>query len=294
MRSLLLITLLCNIMPAALLAQEPTSLRVMDERTARVGHTLALRNHALCQRDGRTGYWSGFLAASLAQYDRADRAAIAQQDGIEARPTITYLVPGGAAARAGFQRGDVIAAVNGTAFPTTLPDKASYAPQSQLEAATDKSEARYDVLRGGKPLSINLTFDSGCRSRLTVRDTARLNGRADGVYAEINAGIFKLVADDDELAFFIGHEMSHNILGHADWLDKVGRKTSHIRETEIAADRYSLRLMKGAGYDPDAAARFWRKVDKKFPFFILSDGTHMSDKARTRFLAQEAAALAAQ
>jgi hypothetical protein len=266
----------------------------MDERVARVGYMLALRNLALCQREGRTGYWSGFLSASLAQYDRADRAAVAQRDGIEDRPTITYLVPGGAAARAGFQQGDVIAAVNGTAFAAKLPDKASYAPQSQLEAATDKPEARYDVLRGGQPLTINLSFDSGCRSRLTVRDTPRLNGRADGIYAEVNAGVFKLVSDEDELAFFIGHEMAHNILGHADWLDKVGRKTSHIRETEIAADRYSLRLMKGAGYDPAAAARFWQKVDKKFPFFILSDGTHMRDKARIRFLAQEAAALAAQ
>ncbi len=294
MRSLLPFSLACAAICTPLAAQEPLSLRDMDERVARVGHTLALRNLALCQREGRTSYWSGFLATSLAQYDRRERAAIAQQDGIQEQPTITYLVPDGAAARAGFQHGDVIAAVNGKAFPTTLPDKASYAPQSQLEAATDKAQARYEVLRGGKPLTINLTFDSGCRSRLTVRDTPRLNGRADGIYAEVNAGVFKLVADDDELAFFVGHEMAHNILGHADWLDKVGRKTSHIRQTEIAADRYSLRLMKGAGFDPAAAARFWQKVDKKFPFFILSDGTHMSDKARTRFLAQEAAALAAQ
>lgn len=292
MRVLLVAALIFTAAPVR--AQEPSSLRAMDERVARVGYNLARRNAALCQREGRMGYWSGFLANALSQYDRRERAALALREGLEARPTITFLVPDGAAARAGFQAGDVITAVNGLPFPTALPDKASYDAQAQLEAATEKSEGRYDVLRHGQPLMITLRYDKGCTSRLTVRDTSRLNGRADGTYAEINAGVLRLAADDAELAFFIGHEMAHNILGHADWLDKMGRKTSRIRQTETAADAFSLRLMKGAGYDPMAAVRFWQKVDKKTAFDLLSDGTHMRDKARIRFLSQEATALSAQ
>jgi hypothetical protein len=294
MRRVLLALTCCALSAPPLFAQEAVSLRMIDQQVARIGHRLAIRNEPLCRSEGRTGFWSGFLASSLALYGRRERATLARTDRLGAQPKVTFLVPGGAADRAGILVGDVIVAVDGDAFPTTVPDKASYAQLARLEAATDGPVARYTLERAGQQFVIPLTHSPGCRSRLTVRDTPRLNGRADGTYAEINAGVVRLTADDAELAFFVGHEMAHNVLGHADWLDKVGRKTARIRETEMEADRFALRLMKGAGFDPMAAVRFWQKVDKKIVFDLLSDGTHLRDKARIRFLAQHAAALEAQ
>jgi hypothetical protein len=128
--------------------------------------------------------------------------------------------------------------------------------QARLEAAAAKAEAGTRYARGER----RAQFDDppATQPRLPLRaDRARHvapQWPRGWHYAEINAGIVRLTADDAELAFFVGHEMAHNILGHADWLDKVGPQDSNIRETEIAADRFALRLMKGAGYDPMAAA----------------------------------------
>ena len=270
------------------------SLRAAEQSVARIGHQLAMANLPLCKAEGRTGSWSGFLAESLAAFDLRSRERIADQDGLGPQPVITFVIKGSAADRAGLRVGDVIEAVDDAVFPTRLPAQGSYSTQARLEAAAAKVEALYGIRRGETRLAMIVRHSPGCRSTLTVRNTARLNGRSDGHYAQINAGIVRLAGNDAELAFFVGHEMAHNILGHADWLDKVGRKTSNIRQTEIAADRFALRLMKGAGYDPASAAIFWQRIDRKAMPGLFSDGTHMADKKRIRFLADEARRLNAQ
>jgi hypothetical protein len=275
-----------------LAAATPDPFAYTAARTHAVAYQLATRNAERCET--ARGWWTGFAAESLAQYAPSVRAGVARESGIAAEPSITLIVPGSAAERAGLKAGDVIERVNGTALPTALPRKASYAPIQQLEGLLHTPKAQLVVRRGGERVDIALLPAAGCASRLTIKSSRSLNARADGTYLEVTTAAAAFAADPDELAFLIGHEMAHNILGHPALLDRIGRKASTIRPTEMEADRMALTLMKGAGYDPLAAARFWTRFGKATGFGILSDGTHMRTGPRIAFLRDEAAKLAAQ
>jgi predicted Zn-dependent protease len=144
-----------------------------------------------------------------------------------------------------------------------------------------------------------------------------LPGGKVGVYT----GLLKLAENDDELACVMGHEIGHVTSRHGaerisqnlavagigvigalslDAADvdpakrnailagyglgtTVGVLLPYSRAHETEADSIGLRFAAGAGYDPRAAARFWRKMqaahkDKARPPEILS--THPSDERR--------------
>lgn len=125
----------------------------------------------------------------------------------------------------------------------------------------------------------------------TVNAFALPGGKV-GVYT----GLIKLAASDDEIAIVIGHEIAHVTSRHggermsqamlaqgiASGVDayaaekKYGQLASTVfglgaqgvllkysRDQESEADAIGLRFAAGAGYDPRAAAAFWRKMQAK-------------------------------
>ena len=56
-------------------------------------------------------------------------------------------------------------------------------------------------------------------------------------------------------------------------LGNFGRNARLIRETELEADRLAPYLLDRAGYDPDAAVRFWRRFGNR-GFNIFGSPTH--------------------
>ena len=109
-------------------------------------------------------------------------------------------------------------------------------------------------------------------------------------------------ASDDELAFLVGHEMSHNILGHRARLDEegvgrgvfsaYGKNAAAIRRTEEEADYLGLYLVASAGYDPAAAATFWQRFSQAHGMGIFADSTHLNGQQRVRYLRLAAAEIA--
>jgi predicted Zn-dependent protease len=130
-------------------------------------------------------------------------------------------------------------------------------------------------------------------------------------------GLFKVVGDDDdELATVMSHEIAHALAHHASerlarqqLLEQVvgvieGREQmdprehrgileaigafagkSYDRQQESEADHIGIFLMTFAGYNPEAAVRFWEKMaregaNRPHPPEILSD--HPSDMKRLR------------
>ncbi len=119
------------------------------------------------------------------------------------------------------------------------------------------------------------------------------NASADGSNAILSSAIVEETRSDGELAFLIGHEMSHNILGHTTRLMKekvsfglfagIGANAAKIRATEQEADYWGLYLAASAGYDPAAGAVFWQRYDEKHGSF-LADATHLNGDTRVRYL----------
>jgi hypothetical protein len=92
---------------------------------------------------------------------------------------------------------------------------------------------------------------------------------------------------EPEFAALVAHEFAHNVLGHDAWLDRNGRSRRHVRRTEREADRLMPWLLANAGYDPAAAARFWRQWGKKHDSQLLMVREHDGWDEREEFVAAE-------
>jgi beta-barrel assembly-enhancing protease len=273
----------------ALLALQATDLRV-----ATVAHRLATTNVTICPNQTPQ---LGITMHALAQYGGTFRAAAQTLFGLSDGVAILAIVPGSAADTAGLKVGDVLVGVGATRLrgDITPAGKRSYDHVRDAESAIDNGPRtrpfKITIRRAGEEQIVNLFAKPGCTSRVIVEPSGKLNAYADGTYVKLTSAVAEYAMDDGELAAIIAHEMAHNLLGHQGRLDATGRSRVHILETEIEADRFSIKLLAGAGYDPFAAARFWQRFGKKTGAGIFSDGTHQRTKARVALLEAEAKAL---
>jgi hypothetical protein len=116
---------------------------------------------------------------------------------------------------------------------------------------------------------------------------------ADGKRVVIGIDFPAFAYDEPEFAALVAHELAHNVLGHDAWLDANGRSRRHVRRTEREADRLMPWLLANAGYDPAAAARFWRQWGKKHDAGLLMVREHDGWDEREEFVAAEVPLIAA-
>jgi predicted Zn-dependent protease len=104
------------------------------------------------------------------------------------------------------------------------------------------------------------------------------------------SGLLDVVANKDQLATVLSHEIAHALAHHAN--ERITRDASgqanwlfnkaYDRQQESEADHIGLFLMTFAGYDPDETVAFWQRMQQaqrggQLPE-ILSD--HPSDRRR--------------
>jgi hypothetical protein len=116
---------------------------------------------------------------------------------------------------------------------------------------------------------------------------------ADGARVVIGIQFPAFAYDEPEFAALVAHELAHNVLEHDAWLDANGRSRRHVRRTEREADRLMPWLLANAGYDPAAAARFWRQWGKKHDAGLLMVRKHDGWDEREEFVAAELPLIAA-
>ena len=274
-------------------------LRALDARVATIGHRLAVASHDHCVDQA---WLPGIVVHDLAQYGGADRTAAARLFRLGDGPAVMALAEGGPAARAGLRTDDRLLALDGVALAAFPPrSEPSFAGVEQALEALDNAfadgAADLAILREGRPLTVRVAADRGCATRFQMIPSRRLNARADGRYVQLTSGIVSYVLDDDELAAVVAHEFAHNVLQHRRRLDgqqvqrgffgNFGRNARLIRETEIEADRVSLYLVDLAGYDIEAAARFWRRFGPR-GLILFEAPTHPPWRNRVAALREEA------
>lgn len=301
LRGSLVPTMFATSLPPANAAPAPSTeavvrqLKSQDEAVLRVGERLVVNGVSYCGAAGRS---AGMVVQRLAQYGADYRAAAASVSGVAALPTITAIVPGGAAATAGLRPRDAIVAIDGHAFEPDPPSRRAgdFAGTSAvldiIEDALADGRARLQVTRGGRPLTIDLSPRPACRARFDVRAGRSNNASSDGTYVQVSSDLVGQAQGEDELAAILAHELSHSILRHPQRLTGP-RPRPRVRDTEIEADRLSVYLLDAAGYSPAAAIAFWRRWGRKNDWGILSDGTHPGWKQRVGLIEAEAAAIEA-
>ena len=255
------------------------ALRADDVRVATIAWRIAVGSADICSV---VQPLSGMVVHDLGQYTDRFRDGAAQLFGGTRGIAIQGVVPGSPAALAALRPNDRLLAIGDTMLDP-LPGDGDHMPmvRAAIDAAMAEGKARAVLLRDCRRIEVDLAGVKGCASRVEIRASADYNGWADGVTAQLSSAMVDFTRDDDELAVVVAHEMAHNILRHRERLDAAGggpgrgRTAQRVRATEMEADRLAVYLVARAGFDPDAAARFWDRLLREHGPGILASGTHL-------------------
>ncbi len=288
-----------------------TTLREADLRIATVAYRLGSGGARFCSDRFPL---TGLLLHHLPEYDEDGRRAQIALHALDRGPGVLATVADSPAARSGLLAGDVLLAVNGESFADPRAMAAARdgkkrrrmieASEAQLEAQLRRGPARLRVLRVGQEHQVTLIPAAGCPVRVRLARSTQFNAFANGAYVIPTTRLLDFVQSDDELAIILGHELSHNFLGHKRRLEdegvsggllrSLGKGASRIKATEEEADRLGLKLAWAAGYDITAAVPFWRRFYAAQGIQLQLFRTHPGLKARQRFVEEAVAELTRQ
>lgn len=272
-----------------------------DAMLARIGWRLATANVTLCDRRAPTPGW---LIQAVDQYLPQPLPAGTKVDGFPTPVAVALIVPGGAAAGAGVAAGDGLVAIAGTPAPQPPSGPPSTRTRDAAMALVDAQPADRPLavtLRHGETdRSVTIPARPGCRATFEVVPGRAMTADADGQVVRIGVRFFDRY-DEAAVAGVVAHEMAHIVLHHRERLEKAGvswglfsefgRNGRLFRRTEDEADLLGAALMRNAGWDPRAAARFWREHGGDVDGGLMRSRTHASSKVRAAAIDAAAAAM---
>jgi hypothetical protein len=294
--------LLLTALPAQAAAGEPnpkatvaawTELQRLDSRVQTIGWRLVHGNAPFC--DGKAPA-IGLQLTDLAGFP--DPADLRRALGLASDIGIAAVAANGPAARARLAAGDAVVGVAGQAVKQLAAAKANdHARLTALHDRIDATLARegkvtLDVLRASGPERVTVPGVEACATRYEML-TGGERAAADGSRVVVSRKWVEFLAEDDQLAALLAHELAHNVLRHRVRLNAQGRTWGNIRATEREADRLSVWLLANAGYDPAAALRFMAAWGPPNDHGIFSSPDHDRWRTRHRRIAGELARLAA-
>lgn len=271
-------------------------IRDQNAQLVSIGERLAVSALRFCPM---RGYAAGLQVQTLGQYGADFRPAAARVLGIGALPTISVVVPDGAAAAAGLAVGDQLVWADGRRFSEATPAgaaatyQATRAAQALLDDALADGVATLAVRASGRERKVDVIARAACPSRFELRAGAQQSANANGTTVQVTSGLVGAAQGEGQVAAVIAHELAHNILRHPQ-RRRSGGERPRVRDTEVAADRLSVYLLDAAGYAPTDAAAFWRTWGRRRDLGIFADRSHPGWRERAAIIEAEAAAIAAQ
>jgi hypothetical protein len=286
--------------PVVIAPPAPTPQQVMlrdivaqQDRLYRVAAPLLVNNTELCKGNARN--LLGFTAKSRYSFSDELSEAAQQLYGMDDRLQVMGVLAGSGAARAGIRVGDKLSMVEGKPVAPGLGAE-RHAATMLAPLITSGTSARLTMVRNGAPVQITVPFTRACAYSIELGNADNVSAYNDGRRVLITRGMMNFAANDNELAYVLAKEMAHNSLNHArvqrttgtagaiiDNLIRIRPDMSTMagmsgmkpmpQTMDAAADTLSLYMVARAGYDIEAAPRFWERLASLYPPSMLSGYT---------------------
>ncbi len=264
-------------------------LQTLDARVQSVGWRLAHRNARFCKSVAPA---IGLLLQDHAGYP--DRDTVPEPLRASGPITVQAVAASSPADRERLAPNDPLAAVAGQVvaeLPTVKPgDYARLAGLHDRIDAALRATGQVELVRYGQTLTI--VGVPVCTSRFEMLDSG-MRAAADGRRVVIGRKLVEMLPEEDLLAAALAHELAHNVLGHRARLDSEGRAWSKVKVTEREADRLSVWLLANAGYEPEAALRFFARWGPMTDLGPFSTPDHDRWKTRVKRITAEIATMRA-
>lgn len=266
----------------------------LQDRLYRVAAPILINNADLCRTQARNllGFTAKNKYSYTGEYVEAAQAVLNYGD----RLTVSGVLPGSGAARAGLRKGDGLMAVEGSKLPT--------GPSAETQAATvfgplvgNHQSLNMTVVRSGATQTLNVPVTRACAFKVDIGNSDNINSYADGQRVMITRGMVNFAQSDEAIAFVLAKDISHNVLGHAatmrssytigsiiDNLVTVRPDLSMLignagvkpvpQELDAAADYLALYMLVRAGYNIEHAHAFWQRLAGQYPPTVLNGYTH--------------------
>jgi beta-barrel assembly-enhancing protease len=225
---------------------------------------------------------------------------------------VMHVTPGFAAAEAGIREKDRILAVNGAAVATGARALDDFT--AKLPGNKDKVVKPYTLTyrRGEDTATVVVHPRLACAYGVQVGGGDDVNAWADGQSIYLTPGILRFLANDDDLAVVVGHELAHDAMHHIDAQMKnsmlgallgavvdiaaatqgvntggdftnQGAKLGSMvfsQDFEREADYVGLYVLALAGRPIQDAANVWREMGAAHPGSIKFATTHPTSAER--------------
>jgi hypothetical protein len=254
-----------------------------QQRVDDVGHALLAAATPFC--GGALAPRAGVRFANVHSFS-PEYQDVARSLGFTDTLVIVGVAQGSTAASLGFSLGDRVLALDGGPPPSgpnavsllarAFATRSTYAPRLTLEQGDTRFLAdvvsRDDpvvggVARAGGQLRVAMPADTVCAFNLVVTRADELNAWADGVNVMVTSAMLRFLADDDELAAVLAHEIAHNAMHRvqAQQDTTIGRSTVFSQDVEREADYVGMYLLARAGRPTAKVPNLWRRMAQEHP-----------------------------
>ena len=237
----------------------------------------------LCKNQVHGSY--GFVLHDKSQYKKLlkgeDLNAVIQHYGLQRGIKVRYVHPKLSAGAAGLHSQEVVISIEGESLVDKTVDDANEI-MHRLERR--KEGPLHMVVEGIDGVrELDLYSLPACDYPIMLVESDLVNAFADGTRIVITTAMLDFCANETELALVIGHEIAHNVLGHADdvrlrrvldalstarsgyraELAATATQFSFSRDFESAADYVGLYLAARAEHDIHRGGSFWMRLSRQ-------------------------------